>query len=476
MNRRSRGIAVLTSAAVVLAVGLTAAVARAGEGGAQPAADVLLSRDHPVKASSSAPCCAAKNAVDGKSTTRWASTAGKDPSWIYVDLGAVAQVHRVRLQWDKSCATAYQLQTSTDHATWTRIFATTSGKGGVEDRTGLTGTGRYVRMLGTHRCRADAAHGYSLQEFDVYGTTGGGGGDGSPPTTPTGVKQVSVTATSATVSWTASTDNVGVVGYDLFGDGSGCGSVDGTTTTGTCSGLAPNADHAITVKARDAAGNVSPASTPVTVHTPNGGGGNPYGDPNLVSMFNGTTLAGWTPHAAGAWSVVGGAIHGNGTSRGWIYYNRQVGSFRWIFNVRQVSGNHAPTVLIWGTTNPIRDALSAIQFQPPNGGHWDYRPGHNNGGGSEFKTFPHTKIDIHAWSQCELIGNQTTGIARMACCPLSAGATTCKGIEVLDFHDATAGRVGPLAIQVHNSGIHDEYKSLWLESPVQLKPDQFITM
>src|SRR6185312_11711086 len=65
---------------------------------------------------------------------------------------------------------------------------------------------------------------------------------------------------------------------------------------------------------------------------------NPYGDPHLVSMFDGTTLNGWTQAQAGEWSVADGAIHGNGTARGWIYYNvQQAGTFRWIFNVRQVS-------------------------------------------------------------------------------------------------------------------------------------------
>ena len=214
----------------------------------------------------------------------------------------------------------------------------------------------------------------------------------------------------------------------------------------------------------------APASAATTAATP------PYGDPNLVSMFDGTTLNGWTQAKAGEWSVMNGAIHGNGTSRGWIYYNKQqVGTFRWIFNVRQLKGNHAPTVLIWGTTMPIRDALSGIQFQPPNGGHWDYRPGHNNGGKGEFTQLPHTKIDIHQWAQCEIVGNMTTGVARMACCPLKAGATTCKAVEVLDFKDKKAGRVGPLAIQVHNKGITDEYKSLYVESPVKQSPDKFIT-
>jgi hypothetical protein len=53
---------------------------------------------------------------------------------------------------------------------------------------------------------------------------------------------------------------------------------------------------------------------------------------------------------------------------------------------------------------------------------------------------------------------------------------TCKGVEVLQFTDKTAGRVGPLALQVHNSGIQDEYRGLYVESPVVTKPGEFLTM
>src|SRR5450432_3467233 len=205
-------------------------------------------------------------------------------------------------------------------------------------------------------------------------------------------------------------------------------------------------------------------------------GTSPYGDPYLGSMFDGKNLNVWTASQPGAWVVKNGAIHGTGIARGWIYYNKkQYGSFRWIFNVRQIVGNHYPTVLIWGTTAPIRDALSGLQFGVPNGNHWDYRPGHNNAGNSLFKTIAHTHINVNNWAQCEIDANQTTGMAKMACCPLSAGATTCKAVEVLTFTDKTAGRVGPLAIQVHNAGIQDEYKSLYVESPVKMKPNQFIT-
>ncbi len=329
----------------------------------------------------------------------------------------------------------------------------------------LNAGGNIVRATAT-----TANGGPNVDRLSVTGVS-----DDVPPTAPGTPSQVSITPTSVTVTWAAATDNFGVAFYNMFSDGRLCGTVSGQTTTGTCTGLTPDTDAGILVVARDGAGNVSPASGTLTIHPPPGPG-NPYNDPNLVSMFNGTDLNGWTQSRTDGWVVQNGTIHGTGAGRGWIYYNvQQVGTFRWIFNVRQVSGDHKPTVLIWGTTEPIRDALSAIQFQPPNGGHWDYRPGHNNGGGDLFTSYPHPAWDIHNWSQCEIIGNHTTGIARMACCPLSGSMITCRATEVLKFADVTAGRIGPLAIQIHNSGIHDEYKNLYVESPVVTNPGNFIT-
>ncbi len=193
-------------------------------------------------------------------------------------------------------------------------------------------------------------------------------------------------------------------------------------------------------------------------------------------MFDGKTLNGWTSSKAGNWVVKNGVIHLNGTARGWLYYNKQVDTFRWIFQVRHLTGDHKPTVLIWGSIKPIRDALDAIQFQPPNGGHWDYRKGHNDGGSKYFKQAAHTHLDNTKWAQCELIANAKTGIARMACCTLPPTATTCKAVLILTFKDPKAGRLGPIALQVHNKGLHDEYRGLYLESPVVKSPDKFITM
>ncbi|MEV4559321.1 discoidin domain-containing protein [Kitasatospora sp. NPDC049285] len=104
-------------------------------------------------------------AVDGDPATRWASDYS-DPQWIQVDLGAVHTVNEVKLTWEAAYAKAYQIQVSDDGTTWTSIYSTTTGTGGVNDLTGLNGSGRYIRMLGTQR---GTAYGYSLWEFAVYG-------------------------------------------------------------------------------------------------------------------------------------------------------------------------------------------------------------------------------------------------------------------------------------------------------------------
>jgi len=118
----------------------------------------------------------ASNAVDGNTTTRW-SSAFSDPQWIYVDLGFTPQsVCRVKLNWEAAYGKSYQIQTSDDATNWTTIFSTTTGNGGIDDLTGLSGSGRYVRMFGTVRA---TQYGYSLWEFDIYIIPG-------PPTsTPT---------------------------------------------------------------------------------------------------------------------------------------------------------------------------------------------------------------------------------------------------------------------------------------------------
>jgi len=150
-----------------------------------PPGQALLSYKKPGTASSDqndANCggCVPASAFDYDPATRWAtsSTTGwVDPGWISVDLGATATISKVVLQWDPAYATAYRIQVSGNNSTWQDIYSTTTGKG-FKETLNISGTGRYVRMYGTAR---SSAYGYSLWEFQVYGT---GGAPIAPPVQP----------------------------------------------------------------------------------------------------------------------------------------------------------------------------------------------------------------------------------------------------------------------------------------------------
>jgi hypothetical protein len=147
---------------------------------AAPAAQTLLSQGKPATASSTEGAgTPASAAVDGDSNTRW-SSAFSDPQWLQVDLGATDTVSQVVLTWETAYAKAFQIQVSPDATTWTTIYSTTTGTGGTQTLP-VNGSGRFVRMLGTARA---TGYGYSLWEFQVFGTPGSGGGGGGPTWTP----------------------------------------------------------------------------------------------------------------------------------------------------------------------------------------------------------------------------------------------------------------------------------------------------
>ena len=106
-------------------------------------------------------------AFDGRATTRWAS-AQTEPQWLYVDLGEVAHVSRVRLSWETAFATAYAIEIAQASAgPWTSMFEEDAGDGTMDDVTTLTAkNGRYVRVNATKRA---TAYGFSLYEVEVYG-------------------------------------------------------------------------------------------------------------------------------------------------------------------------------------------------------------------------------------------------------------------------------------------------------------------
>jgi len=109
----------------------------------------------------------------------------------------------------------------------------------------------------------------------AIGFSGGGSSDVTPPSTPGTPTGTNVTATTATIGWTGSSDNVAVTHYDVSRNGGSPVSV-AQPASGDPSfndtGLSPSSTYSYVVTAFDAAGN-SAASQPGTVTTLSSGGG-----------------------------------------------------------------------------------------------------------------------------------------------------------------------------------------------------------
>lgn len=114
---------------------------------------------------------------------------------------------------------------------------------------------------------ADTANAfYNVIDVDF----GGGGGtpaDTTAPTAPSNLTASNVTSTGATLSWGASTDNVGVTGYKVYNGSTLVTTTSGSTLNYNVSGLTAGTAYTFTVKAVDAAGNTSAASNAATFTT-----------------------------------------------------------------------------------------------------------------------------------------------------------------------------------------------------------------
>lgn len=195
-----------------------------------------LAQGRPTTASSiETPSFPAAAATDGDPGTRW-SSAYSDPQWLQVDLGSTQTVGRVVLSWEAAYGKAFSIQVSDDAATWRTLYSTTTGTGGVQDLTGLSGSGRYVRMYGTAR---GTSYGYSLYSFEVFGgqyagthmlTVSGKAMDDPGSSTTAGTQLITWTAHGGSnQQWTLTANSDG--SYTMVNGASGlCADVDGGST------------------------------------------------------------------------------------------------------------------------------------------------------------------------------------------------------------------------------------------------------
>jgi chitodextrinase len=121
---------------------------------------------------------------------------------------------------------------------------------------------------------ASTAYSFSVKAKDAAGNVSAGSNtvnittltpDTQAPSTPTNLAAAGTTATTTNLSWTASTDNVGVTAYDVYQGATLKASV--TTTSYAVTGLTASTAYTFSVKAKDAAGNVSASSNVVSVTT-----------------------------------------------------------------------------------------------------------------------------------------------------------------------------------------------------------------
>ena len=115
--------------------------------------------------------------------------------------------------------------------------------------------------------------------------------DASPPSVPTKVAAVAVSSTQINLAWMASTDNVGVAGYNVFRGGVRVATP--TITSFSDIGLTPSTSYTYMVSAFDAAGNVSPLSIAASAVTLSGDTNPPV--VSITTPINGSKLSGTVP-------------------------------------------------------------------------------------------------------------------------------------------------------------------------------------
>ncbi|MBB5869644.1 hypothetical protein F4553_003023 [Allocatelliglobosispora scoriae] len=218
-----------------------------------------------LTASSVSQTYVASNANDSNQGTYWESANNAFPQWLQVDLGAAVAVNKVVLKipsgWGSRTETL-TVQGSTNGSTFTTIVAsagyTFNPSANTVTINFTAATTRYVRLNITANTAWPAGQ---ISEFEVYAPTGGG--DTTPPTAPGSLAYTQPASGQIKLTWNASSDAVGVTGYDVYANGSLRTSVSGTTLTYTDS-QPDTATVTYYVIARDAAGNQSGQSNSVT--------------------------------------------------------------------------------------------------------------------------------------------------------------------------------------------------------------------
>lgn len=152
---------------------------------------------------------------------------------------------------------------------WSVSGATTiSIDNGVGDVSTLTSKVVSPAQTTTYRLTAANSAGSASASATVTVTAAAPPVDSQPPTIPVLTSAIARSQTQVDLAWSASTDNVGVAGYQIVRNGAPLGTVGGSSLAYSDATAAANTAYAYTIRAFDAAGNYSSPSNSATVMTP----------------------------------------------------------------------------------------------------------------------------------------------------------------------------------------------------------------
>jgi hypothetical protein len=224
-----------------------------------------LALNQPVTYSSQQSGNEADHTVDGDLNTRWSAYDSNYPQWVQVDLGQTYSVNKTEIDPYNDRAYQYKIETSTDDINYTLAVDQTNNTtgGSLLTDTFTDVDARYVRLTvtGVHNCSGCWA---GINEFRVFEGIASEP-DTEAPTTPTNLAATAVSSSQIDLSWTASTDNIGVAGYKVYRDGM---EIDTTSSTSySDNGLASATSYSYTVQAYDHANNLSAQSSAASATT-----------------------------------------------------------------------------------------------------------------------------------------------------------------------------------------------------------------
>ncbi|MFF4342457.1 discoidin domain-containing protein [Kitasatospora sp. NPDC001540] len=393
----------------------------------------------------------AGNVGDGNQATYWESANNAFPQWVQGDLGSAVPVNKLVLKlptgWEKRTETL-KVQGSTDGSNFTDLLASADyvfdpASGNAVTVNLATTTTRYLRLTFTGNTAWPAGQ---LSEFEAYGPTSG---DTQAPSAPANLAYSSPASGQIKLVWGASSDNVGVTGYDVYANGALLTSVSGSTLTYTDS-RSDSQTVSYYVKAKDAAGNQSAASNTVTRTGQSGDTQAPSAPANLAysSPASGQVKLVWGASSDNV-GVTGYDVYANGALRGSVsgstltYTDSQpdTATVSYYVKAKDAAGNTSAasnTVVRTGSgggtgTNlaagkPISASSSVFTFVATNANDNDTSTYWEGAGGS----YPNTLA-------VKLGANATTSAVVVKLNPASAWATRTQTIEVDGREQSASG-------------------------------------